>query len=138
MLAVASVVAALLGSAEAATVSSQGGTVLVSGGDAFVPLSGSTELAPGGRVMVRPGGAATISYGNCTVRVGSGLWLVQQAAPCAAGTTEIDFSTKMSGGALDPPPPLPAPRYDALVVGGAIVATCVFVWCRNNDKPASP
>jgi hypothetical protein len=137
ILALASIVAALFGPAEAATVSGQGGTVLVSSGDAFVPLSGSTELAAGGRVMVRPGGTAIINYGNCTVRVGSGFWLVQEAAPCAPGTTEIDFSTKMSGGALDPPPP-PPPRHDLLVIGGGIVATCVFIWCRHNDKPASP
>lgn len=139
LVALVSAFALAFGSAgvEAATVSKQAGTVLVNTGNAFVPLSGSADLAPGSQVMVRPGGLATISYDNCTVRVGSGFWLVQEASPCAAGVTEIDFSTKMSGGALDPPPP-PPPRYELLVLGGVVIATCVFIWCHNDDKPASP
>ena len=121
------------GGVQAATVSKQVGTVLVSTGKAFEPLSGSADLAPGSQVMVRPGGLATISYGNCSVRVGSGFWLVQEASPCAAGVTEIDFTTtKMSGGALDPPPP--PPRYDFLVIGGGLIANCLLIWCQ----PASP
>lgn len=136
ILAFVAAIALLLAPVRAATVSSDGGTVLVSSGEAFVPLAGTTELAAGSRVMVRPGGTATISYDRCTVRVGSGLWLVQPAAPCAEGTVEIDFSNKMSGGALDPPPPLP-PRFPWHVVVPP-VALCVFVWCRGGDRPASP
>ena len=135
LVALVSAFALAFGSAgvQAATVSKQVGTVLVNTGNAFVPLSGSADFAPGSQVMVRPGGVATISYDNCTVRVGSGFWLVQEASPCAAGVTEIDFTTtKMSGGALDPPPP--APRYDFLVIGGGLIATCLLIWCQ----PASP
>ena len=136
--------AALLGSAEseAATVSQQAGTVLVGRDQGFVPISGSVELAPGGRIMVRPGGVATVTYnGSCTVRVGAGFWVVQEASPCTQGKTEIDFTDRMAGGALDPPPPRPRPDH-RLIVGGVIVggaiAACVFWWCRDDDRPVSP
>jgi len=140
---IAMAVAAVLGSpeVEAATVSNQAGTVLVGRDQGFVPISGSVELAPGGRIMVRPGGVATVTYnGSCTVRIGSGFWVVQEASPCTQGKTEIDFTNRMSGGALDPPPPEPRRDYrliGGLVVGGAIAA-CVFWWCRDDDKPVSP
>ena len=57
----------------AATVSNEGGNVLVSTGEGFEPIASSKELPPGGRVMVKSGGQATIMYtANCRVRVGSG------------------------------------------------------------------
>src|SRR5262245_23639729 len=90
----------LLGSvpARAATVTGQGGTVLVSRGEqGFVPLASAAELAAGGRVFVQPGGSATIVYASgCSVRVGSGFWVVQEQAPCAPGTTEIDLTARMN------------------------------------------
>jgi len=124
----------------AATVSLQSGNVLVSKGEqGFVPITGAIELAPGGRIMVQPGGLATISYATgCAVRVGSGFWVVQEIAPCASGTSEIDFATRMNQQAP------PADQQDnqllvgGIVLGGAAVAlTCIFSWCQNN-KPASP
>jgi hypothetical protein len=135
------VFAALHGSAavEAAVVSNQGGTVLVSKGDGLVPLTANAEVAPGGRVVVQPGGLATITYAsNCTVRVGSGFWMVQQAAPCAEGTTEIDFTGRMNQ--QGPPAPQPGDPDQfvagAIVIGGAIAVSCAVWWCRDN--PASP
>jgi hypothetical protein len=127
--------------ASAATVSSQGGEVLISKGQGFVPLKSLTEVAPGGQVMVRPGGIATISYAsNCRVRVGSGVWLVQDKAPCADGTTEIDFTTRM--GQQAPPPPQ-GDDFDPLIVGGAVVGGGLLLgravsWCQSNNRPASP
>jgi len=88
----------------AASVSNQGGDVLVSRGQGFVPVKALTELAPGGQVLVRPSGLATISYAsNCTVRIGTGIWQVQDKAPCADGATEIDFTTRMNQQAGPPP-----------------------------------
>jgi hypothetical protein len=140
--------------ASAATVSTQGGTVLVSEGDGFVPISGQAKLAPGGRVMVRPGGVATIAYNaDCTVRVGSGVWLVQTAAPCKPGTTMIDFTGRMhQQPPADPPadPPVDPPTEDppggltpttGLIIGGVVVGGIVLgltLGQSSEDRPASP
>lgn len=125
--------------ASAATVSRHGGSVLVSKDKGFVPMTGDLEVAPGGRIMVQPGGTASIRYaGNCTVRLGPGLWQVQQAAPCADGKTEIDFTGRMNqagpedgGGGVNP-----------FIVGG-VIATAVGLGiaisqAAGNDSPASP
>jgi hypothetical protein len=83
---------------------------------------------------------ATITYvGNCTVRVGSGFWLVQQSAPCADGATTIDFAERMNQEA----PPAEPPAIDPLVVGGVIAAGALGVGVllatqSNDDPPASP
>src|SRR5262245_31529025 len=103
-------------------------------------------MVPGSKVMVGPGGFALIVYARgCVVRVGSGLWVVQDAAPCDKGTTELDFTGRMNEGLLnrEPPPPPPRPALDPLIVGGVIVGGAVvacLVWCRGHDhhKPASP
>lgn len=121
----------------AATVSNKSGTVLVSKGDGFVPVTGDVELAPGGRVMVNQGGIATITYAaGCAVRVGSGLWTVQTTAPCAPGTTEIDFTGRMNQ--QGPPTGQGGPDplvTGAIVLGGAaLVISCVAALCQ----PASP
>src|SRR5262245_2929761 len=133
----------------AATVSNEGGAVLVSMGEGFEPITSSKELPPGGRVMVKLGGLATIAYSaNCSVRVGSGLWLVQEKAPCREGTALLDFTGRMNeglGSIKDTPPEEPPPppaRHDLLIIGGlaagAIVA-CVVWWCRHHHHhPASP
>jgi len=126
----------------AATVTPQSGTVLINKGDGFSPITADAELKPGTRVMVQPGGLASIVYANnCTVRVGSGIWLVQAGAPCPVGTTEIDFTARMNQ-ETEPPP---APGIPPLVIGGVIVAVGVglgvFVSQNNNNnsvKPASP
>ena len=134
----------------AATVLNEGGAVLVSAGEGFEPINGSKELAPGGRVMVKSGGLATIAYSaNCSVRVGSGLWMVQEKAPCREGTALLDFTGRMNDG-LNPPkgpppeePPAPFVRHDLLIagaVGAGLIVACVVWWCRGHDHhhPASP
>src|SRR5689334_10104487 len=103
----------------AATVLNEGGAVLVSAGQGFEPLRSSKELAPGGQVMVKSGGLATIAYSaNCSVRVGSGLWMVQEKAPCREGSAVLDMTGRMNDG-LNPsrePPreeaPGPFVRHD--------------------------
>jgi hypothetical protein len=137
--------------ASAATVSNQGGTVLISKGDGFAPIAADAELAPGGRVMVRPGGLALITYASdCAVRVGSGLWVIQEKAPCTKGAALIDFTGRMNQQppAQDPPqdppeePPAPGINPTVIVLGGVVVAGAVglaIVLSQNNDdKPASP
>jgi hypothetical protein len=121
----------------AAMVSKERGTVLVNKGKGFVEIASEAELAPGHQVMVQPGGSASIAYaGTCVVRLGSGVWWVQAAAPCANGVTEIDFTGRMNQ-ATDPADPGVAP----LVVGGVIIAgaiTAGVLISQNNDKAASP
>lgn len=122
----------------AAMVSNLGGAVLVSKGDGFSPIASNTELAPGSQIMVRPGGLASITYGNkCVVRVGPGVWLVQDASPCAHGTTTIDFTGRMHQQASPP-----SSGLDPLLVGGVIVAAgvalAILVGQSDGDRPASP
>src|SRR5262245_16931733 len=131
--------------AGAATVSNEGGTILASTGDGFQPIQASMELPPGARVMVKSDGLATITYGStCTVRVGPGLWLVQDKAPCKDGAAVVDFTGRMGdgmpGSLKDSAPPPPPRDYSFLIVPGVIaVGACVFWFCRNgNDHPASP
>jgi hypothetical protein len=140
-------------SAGAATVASQAGTVLISKGDGFAPIGAEAEIAAGGRVMVRPGGVALITYASdCSVRVGSGLWLIQEKSPCTNGTTLIDFTGRMNQQppAQDPPqdpppeepPPAPGINPTVLVLGGVAIAGGVglaIVLSQNSDNnPASP
>src|SRR5262245_8617666 len=108
----------------AATVSNDGGAVLVSTGEGFEPIATSKELPPGGRVMVKPDGLSTIAYSaSCSVRVGSGLWLVQEKAPCREGTALLDFTGRMNeglGSIKDTPPeepPHPRVYHDHLILG---------------------
>jgi hypothetical protein len=134
--------------ASAATVANQGGTVLVSKGEGFTPIAFDTDLPPGGQVMVKPGGLAKITYSNeCAVRVGPGVWQVQPAAPCAKGTTEIDFTGRMNDGMVTgPTEPVETPGpgmngtwvlIGAAVVGGGLLIACVADWCRSS-KSSSP
>lgn len=122
--------------ANAATVSKQNGSVFVNSGTGFVELKSSAEVAAGQRVMVQPGGSASIAYaGNCTVRVGSGVWMVQPTAPCKDGATEIDFTNRMNQAT---PPPGPAPGdvlTGALLLGGGVGAA-LLLW--QTDKGSSP
>lgn len=124
----------------AAMVSRQGGTVLVSKDNGFVPMTADVEVAPGNRILVQPGGVASIRYaGNCTVRVGSGLWLVQESSPCAGGATEIDFTGRMN---QEAPPEEPG-GVNPFIVGGVIATATLLGFAISqaaggDDKPASP
>jgi hypothetical protein len=134
----------------AATVNTVQGEVLVNSGNGFKPIAGTLgDLKPGSQVMVRPGGSATITYAsNCSVRVPSGVWAVQGAAPCVAGTDTIDFTARMNQGAPPPadggqeaPPPADGGiGTTTLVVGGLVVAGAVAaaVLLSQNSSSASP
>src|SRR5262249_14099751 len=140
--------------ASAATVARQAGDVLLSKGDGFVPMPSGAELARGSQVMVRPGGLASITYaGNCVVKVGSGVWVVQPTAPCSPGKSEIDFTGRMN----DQAPPEGAPEGPpvgdgggwhgtTLLIGGLVIAAGIGIaaWPindihkSNSSRPASP
>ena len=123
----------------AATVNTVQGEVLVNSGNGFKPLTGATgvgDLKPGSQVMVRPGGSATITYAsNCSVRVPSGVWAVQEAPPCAAGTNLIDFTSRMN---QETPPP--TDDTATLIIGGVVVAAAVgaAIILSQDDGPSSP
>ena len=125
--------------ADAAVVSGASGAVLVSSGEGFVPLTGAAELAPGAQVMVKPGGYAQIAYaGNCTVKVGSGLWTVQPSVPCTNGATEIDLTGRMNQATT----PLVTSDGGVAVVGAligvAVVGVIACIAACDKIKPASP
>src|SRR6185295_6823984 len=118
--------------AEAATITLEAGSALVSRGEGFVPLAGQTQLPAGSRIMVDHGGQASIVYtADCTVRVPSGLWLVQETVPCAKGTALVDFTDRMGAGSLKDGPAPPPPRYyrdhviGAIALGAGAVIACV-------------
>jgi hypothetical protein len=126
----------------AATVSERTGAILINQGKGFSPMGSESELPPGTHIMVQPGGSAVIAYaGNCTVRVGSGVWLVQAAPPCASGVTEIDFTGRMNqqGPPGDPPGPnLGDLTTGVLVVGGAIGVGILVGEAVGKESPSSP
>lgn len=124
--------------ANAATVSKQNGAVFVNSGTGFVELKSPAEVAAGQQVLVQPGGRATIAYaGNCTVRVGSGVWLVQPNAPCSNGATEIDFTNRMNQATPPGPPPPPdgAVIAGTLLIGGGIAAAIILGQQDNGSSP---
>jgi hypothetical protein len=127
--------------ANAATVSGPSGAVFVSQGQGFLPLTATGEFPPGAQVMVKPGGYAQIAYaGNCIVKVGSGLWTVQPAAPCANGVTEVDLATdRMNQSAQPLVTSNGGVAVVSTLVGVAVagVIACVAL-CKNKGKPASP
>jgi hypothetical protein len=122
-------------SGHAATVSQQAGAVLVNKGSGFSQITSDVELPPGAQVMVQQGGIASITYaGGCAVRVGSGIWTVQPAPPCANGSSVLDFTGRMN---QQTPPTstdgLPLMASSLIVAGGFVV-----LGTQGSDKPASP
>ena len=105
-------------------------------------MTRDTELAPGSQVMVRPGALAMITYStDCVVRVGSGLWVIQPAAPCAGGEREIDFTGRMNQ--QTEPDDKPGINGTTLLIGGVVVAggVAAIILLNHNhtkDKSASP
>lgn len=130
----------LVSPAGAATVGDLQGEVLVNVGSGFQPLKGaaSGDIKAGSQIMVRPGGSALITYAsNCSVRVPSGVWAVQSAPPCEAGTSVIDFTARMNQAA---PPPGNADPTTPLLIGAGLVAAGVGVaiGLSQNEGPSSP
>lgn len=74
------------GAAHAVTVSALQGQVLVSSGQGYRLVDGSTQLGPGGTVVANPGAVAQVIYaGGCRVNVEPGsVYLVASTPPCLA------------------------------------------------------
>lgn len=114
------IVAALLfnGIARAATVNALQGQVLVSAGQGFRLVNGSTQLEPGAAVVANPGAVAQVVYsGSCmvTVRPGS-VYRIAPQAPCQTG------EPTQSGGLTDTGGSSGGSGTTWLIAGGALVA----------------
>ncbi len=121
--------------ASSATINTVQGEVLINQGDGFQPLKSAADLKAGSQVMVRPGGSATITYAStCSVKVPSGIWAVQSAPPCEAGTNLVDFTTRMNQEA-----PPPTDDTTVLIIGGIVVAGAVgAAILLSQDDSSSP
>lgn len=114
--------------AEAATLDSIQGEVLVSHGGGYEVVNGPTELKPGDSVIANPGGSAQVVYpdgSSVLVQAGS---VVTVGEPAATAGTEAAAAGGLSTGTL--------------VVGGLVVAggvgLAVGLSGGGSDKPASP
>jgi hypothetical protein len=74
-------------SAFAATLTSIQGSVQVSTGKGFHPVTGSTQVSPGASIMAAPGASAEIVYSDgCRIPVKAGAVVgVAPVSPCAQG-----------------------------------------------------
>jgi hypothetical protein len=121
----AAILALMLSSAQAALLGDVEGSVSVSSGGGFKPITGSADIAPGTRIRTGDG-SATITYPNgCTVRVGPHQIVAVLANPpvCnGAALLDTGFSTIAAAEAL----------LIAGGVGSAIAAS------QSGNKPASP
>ncbi|MEQ1718037.1 MAG: hypothetical protein ABL907_19020 [Hyphomicrobium sp.] len=124
-----SIIAASSLGAEAATLSTTTGDVLVNTGSGFSRAVQGQELKPGDRVMVgRAGGGATISYDlSCLERVQIGLVVtVQAGVPCNAP------------GATTTTAPLGAGLAPEVAILGAAAAIGGGVLIYNATRSSSP
>jgi hypothetical protein len=95
---------AIGGSVHAATVRAVQGQVLVSAGQGYRLVDGSTQLGVGGTVVANPGAVAHVIYpGGCRVSVEPGsVYQIVSQPPCQTGETTktgdlADNSTPSSG-----------------------------------------
>ena len=109
------------GSVHAATVSAVQGQVLVSSGQGYRLVDGSTKLDPGGTVVANPGAVAHVLYpGGCQVTVEPGsVYQVASQPPCQSGEpTQVGGLTDKSSA----PPPSTASGVNPWLLGGAALA----------------
>lgn len=115
---------AISGSLHAATVSAIEGQVLVSSGQGYRLVDGSTRLDPGGTVVANPGAIAHVLYpGGCRVTVEPGsVYRIASQPPCQTSEpTQVGGLTDKSekGSA---PPPSTASGINPWLLGGAGLA----------------
>ena len=123
-----------LTAAEAATLQSIQGEVLVSHGNGYSLVRGSAQLNAGDSVFANPGGAAKIVYEDgCVVAVEAGSVLyVGPSSPCietgSVSTSEASPIFEVDG--------------TTLVIGGAVVGSGALAWALlsgdDGEEPASP
>lgn len=112
------------------------GPVLVSRGDGFRPVAGSTAVRPGDRVIVNSQGQATLDYGaGCRVQLKEGIPVtVASASPCAGATGQVAAGSQGLGSKL-------ADTVVYAAVGVGVVATGIWVWdelLRDEDEEPPP
>lgn len=123
------------------------GDVLVNSGSGFQKVTGTglnqINAPAGSRVMIGPKGSAVITYAsNCSVRVPSGLWAVQDKAPCPQGVAMLDLTNRMNQSAPptdDDDDNTGAWLLGGLLVGGGIAGAIILLDDDNKkDVPLSP
>jgi len=128
------------GPAIAATVTPLQGQLFINrDGKGFQPLTHPTEAKAGDAVMaaLRARGQITFPDG-CKLNVEPGIvTTIPAESPCKAGpqSSHVETDGSLKGGG-DPPPPPDDRRGFWIGVGGMVVLSCVFSWCR--DDPLSP
>lgn len=124
--------AVVAGTAEAALLTNIQGPVSVNTGQGFRLVTTAVDLKPGDRVMVGNGGTAQLIYNDaCITRVdGSGVVVVQQAAPCGLTTGQVQ------------PTPGPGGVPTTVVIAGGVVIVGGGIYALSkaggSNKPASP
>jgi hypothetical protein len=127
--------AVILGtSANAATVTSEKGEVLVNRGSGYKPVKQPTEAAAGDRVMAKPKSSGRIEYPDgCVVKVSPGtVFTVVAKSPCQPSGLHIETQ------ASTPPQPPPAAGNDVLPFLGVVAVPVGMMLLPQKDKGASP
>jgi hypothetical protein len=109
------------GSVHAATVSAIQGQVLVSAGQGYRLVDGSTQLDAGGTVVANPGAVAHVLYpGGCRVTVEPGsVYQIASQPPCQSSEpTQVGGLTDKAPA----PPPSTASGVNPWLLGGAALA----------------
>jgi hypothetical protein len=115
---------AISGSVHAATVNAVQGQVLVSSGQGYRLVDGSTRLDAGGTVVANPGAVAHVLYpGGCRVTVEPGsVYQIASQPPCQSNEpTQVGGLTD-KGDKGSAPPPATASGLNPWLLGGAALA----------------
>lgn len=117
------ILASVISSSWAATVTGVQGQILLNTGDGFRLVQGSVQVGPGARIVANQGGEGSIQYDDgCSVPLTPGqLYTIAAASPCA--TTQQNTPGGPNGLAVG-----------AAVLGGAVGAVILF----NGLNSASP
>ena len=125
-----------LASANAASLSSVQGEVLLDAGKGLKPVTGAANLKAGDTVIARKGSAKVTYPDGCTVNVDPGKSVaIVEKSPCAAQ------ASAPSGSAAAAAPAAAGLSTAAMVVGGVAVAAGVGIAAsekRGSKHSASP
>jgi hypothetical protein len=107
----------------AATVNAVQGQVLISTGQGYRQVTGSTEVGAGAIVVANPGASAQIVFPDaCAVTVQPGsVYTIAPQSPCATGSSGSNTTTYLIGGAV--------------VAGGGIAAAVLLTHKGSSASP---
>jgi hypothetical protein len=128
------VAAILATSANAATVTSEKGELLVNRGSGYKPVRQPTEAAVGDRVLARPNSSGRIEYPDgCVVKVSPGaIFTVVAKSPCVSGGYHIETQASTTS---QPPPGI---GNDVVPFLGVLSVPVGMMLLPQSDKAASP